>query len=88
MIEKTDIGNLRCIVARCASEHICYILSPMEPDSRQVELWSREYGITLAVITGMDWDNDLTPGRRRMCRHPTLPSRDMPPSSSNGSKQM
>ena len=70
MIEKTDIGNLRCIVARCASEHICYILSPMEPDSRQVELWSREYGITLAVITGMDWDNDLTP----------WPAQNVPPS--------
>ena len=61
MTEIMDIGELRCTVARGNTGSICHILSPVEVDARQVEQWSRKYGITVDVITGMDWDNDLTP---------------------------
>lgn len=49
------------MVAHASSEQICHILSPIEQNPLQVEQWSRKYGISVAIITGMDWDNDLTP---------------------------
>lgn len=66
-MEHIDIGNLRCQIAQASSDRICYILfGPLD------ETWVRQaaidYDATLVVISGMDWDNDLTPGRLRAHR--------------------
>ena len=55
------IGRLVCQLESNPSADICYILSyePLDPD--WVELAASQWGCNLAVVSNMDWDNDLTP---------------------------
>lgn len=56
-----QIEGLHCGVCRNPSGRICYIISPMAFESALIDGLSAKYGCSLVVVTGMDWDNDLTP---------------------------
>lgn len=55
------IANLEINVAVGSPSRICYVLSPLDGLEGWTERAAKEYGICIATITGMDWDNDLTP---------------------------
>lgn len=61
-VEKIVSAGLDCMCCRYpGSENIAYLLYPMDmPQELIVEAASR-YGVSIAVIRGMDWDDDLTP---------------------------
>lgn len=63
-IDKFDIGKLQfwCAVNPDAAE-IAYILYPMDMLGDWIEGAARKYGISIIVITGFDWDDDMTPWR-------------------------
>lgn len=62
MTVKFKIGNLDCI---CASgghrDKIAYILYPMDILSEWIETAVSKYPTSVAVITGMDWQNVFSP---------------------------
>lgn len=59
---KFDIGHLQCLYAiNPDSSRIAYILYPMDVLRDWVSGAADKYGVSIAVITGMDWDDDLTP---------------------------
>lgn len=64
-MEHIDIGNLRCEIAKAtSSDRICYILfGPL--DYGWVSQAAADYDTTVVVVSGMDWDNDLTHGPHR-----------------------
>lgn len=56
------IDNLDCMcVADNLSDRITYILSPYDSLADWIERAATRYNTSIVVITGMDWDNDLTP---------------------------
>lgn len=62
MIQKIDIDALQCI---CSSDgckdKIAYILYPMDFLADWIEPAAKKYGVTIVVITGMDWQNVFSP---------------------------
>lgn len=44
---------------------ICYILYPTDCLGGWIEDAAHNFGVSIVVITGMDWDNDLTPWRAK-----------------------
>lgn len=62
---KTEIfnsGNLQLLcVVKPEAPKIAYILYPMDVLRNWVEEASERFGVSIVVITGFDWDNDLTP---------------------------
>lgn len=62
MTRKFNIGNLNCL---CSSpldkSKIAYILYPMDMLSGWIERAAEKYGVTIVVITGMDWQNVFSP---------------------------
>lgn len=54
-------GNLRVSIAGSSSSHICYMLYPFDIPGDWIKPAAERFGISLAIVTGMDWDNDLTP---------------------------
>lgn len=64
MIYKTDIGDLHCLCCRGeeSNRRIAYILYPMED---MLTGWigqaAERYGVTIVVVTGMDWQNVFSP---------------------------
>lgn len=61
MKNRIEIGNLTCLCCRHSSERIAYILYPMDVLSDWIEPAAKKYDVSIVVITGMDWDDDLTP---------------------------
>ena len=62
MTRKIDIAGLRCKVAPCpGSFRIAYMLYPMDLPSEWMLRSARHYDVNIVAISGMDWDNDLTP---------------------------
>lgn len=61
----TDIFNIDKLQLRCAvipgALQIAYILYPMDVLGPWIEHAAKKYGASIVVITGFDWDNDLTP---------------------------
>lgn len=59
---KINIENLNCL---CSSvfhkDKIAYILYPMDILNNWIELAAERYGVTIAVLTGMDWQNVFSP---------------------------
>lgn len=53
--------NLKITVAGTESGRICYVLYPLDVLGQWIEPAAAEYHISIAVITGLDWNNDLTP---------------------------
>ncbi len=62
MIRKFEIEGLAC---HCAAggrgDKIAYILYPLDMLDQWVESAARKYGVTIAVITGMDWESVFSP---------------------------
>lgn len=55
------IDDLTIAAAQGPADRICYILSPFDSLDGWLDEAAETFGVTIAVITGMDWDNDLTP---------------------------
>lgn len=62
MIRKIDIDNLHCLCS-CGSrrDRIAYILYPMDMLADWIGPATEKYGVTIVVITGMDWQNVFSP---------------------------
>lgn len=62
---KTEVFPVGTLQIRTAinseSKKIAYILYPMDVLGEWIAPAARKYGVSIAVITNMDWDNDLTP---------------------------
>lgn len=55
------IANLNIRTVAGSSDRICYLLYPFDRLEEWTERAAPEFGVSIAVVTGMDWDNDLTP---------------------------
>lgn len=62
MTQKIKIEGLDCL---CSTNgeigKIAYVLYPMDMLSEWIESASEKYGVTIVVITGMDWQNVFSP---------------------------
>ena len=57
-----DIEDLSCLCSSLVSKDmIAYILYPMDMLAGWIELAARKYGVTIVVVTGMDWQNVFSP---------------------------
>lgn len=61
MIQTIQIGNLKCLCCKGNPAIVTYILYPTDTLGAWIEEAAEKYGTSIAVITGMDWENDLTP---------------------------
>ena len=62
MTQKIKIEDLCCLCSSAVSKNkIAYILYPMDILSDWIETASKKYGVTIVVITGMDWQNVFSP---------------------------
>ena len=55
------IANLNVVTVHETADRICYILYPFEALGQWVEEAAYKYDVSLAAISGMEWDDDLTP---------------------------
>lgn len=58
-------ASLKVMAVGAAADRICYVLYPLDCLGEWIEEAVQKFGVTIAVITGMDWDNDLTPWRAK-----------------------
>ena len=62
MIQTIDIDKLHCV---CSSgsrkDRIAYILYPMDMLTDWIGPAAEKYGVTIVVVTGMDWQNVFSP---------------------------
>ena len=57
-----NIENLSCLCSGTVSkDKIAYILYPMDMLAGWIEPAARKYGVTIVVVTGMDWQNVFSP---------------------------
>lgn len=42
-------------------EKVCYVLTPFDGLEEWAAVAAQKFGVSVVLITGMDWDNDLTP---------------------------
>lgn len=62
MITKINIGNIDCLCSTTVcKDRIAYILSPLDMLGDWIEPAAEKYGVTIVVITGMDWQNVFSP---------------------------
>lgn len=61
MTEIIRKDNLTCTFTTEEEPRLCYLISPLPTDGHAISTWSKRYGYNIAVITGTDWNNDLTP---------------------------
>lgn len=61
MTEMIKIGKLNCLCCKASGSKIAYILYPMDVLGSWIEQAAQSYGVTIVVITGMNWDDDLSP---------------------------
>lgn len=59
------IQNLKISASAVNSSRICYILSPFDELDGWAQQASLYYGVSIVVITGIDWDNALTPWKAK-----------------------
>ncbi|MCS2954096.1 alpha/beta hydrolase-fold protein [Bacteroides thetaiotaomicron] len=61
-IETYNFGKLHChCCTNPDSDRVAYILYPLDRLKNWIEPASKEFGTSIVVVTGLDWDNDLTP---------------------------
>ncbi len=61
-IEKMTFDGMDCLC--CLHPQACkmaYIIYPMQVNQGWIAELAAEYGISIVVLTGMEWDDDLTP---------------------------
>ena len=61
MIQKFRIGNLNCLCALGSRDRISYVLYPLDDLERWLVTAAAQFEMSIVAITGMDWDDDLTP---------------------------
>lgn len=62
MIQKFNIEGLQCLCCTAGSkEKIAYILYPMDMLTDWIGQAAVKYGVTIVVVTGMDWQNVFSP---------------------------
>lgn len=62
MAQKINIENLSCFCSSAINkDKVAYILYPMDVLSGWIEPAAERYGVTIVVITGMDWQNVFSP---------------------------
>ena len=62
MTQKIEIGNLSCLCSTpVRKDKIAYILYPTDILGDWIEPAAEKYGVTIVVITGMDWQNVFSP---------------------------
>lgn len=54
-------GNLKIVSVCKSADRICYVLYPLESLGEWIEEAAQKFDVTLVAISGMDWDDDLTP---------------------------
>ncbi len=60
--ETYELGKLHYLCcSNPDSGKVAYILYPLNRLKKWIEPAAKEFGISIVVMTGMDWDNDLTP---------------------------
>ena len=60
--EKYSFGKLNCLCCgNPDSDKAAYILYPLNRLEKWIAPAAEEFGTSIVIITGMDWDNDLTP---------------------------
>lgn len=59
------IANLNIAAARESADKICYLLYPFDGLGEWIEEAAQKFGVSIVTITGMDWDDDLTPWRAK-----------------------
>lgn len=55
------ISNLKIKAVKKSARSICYVLYPFDCLGEWIEQAAQKYGVSVAVVTGMDWNDDLTP---------------------------
>ena len=55
------IGNLNIRAVGASAARICYVLYPLDVLGGWIQDAARMFDVSVVEITGMDWDNDLTP---------------------------
>lgn len=55
------IANLEIKTVKESTADICYVLYPLDSLGEWIEEAARKFGVSIAVITGMDWNDGLTP---------------------------
>lgn len=61
MIQRLRIHGLDCTCATASPHRIAYLLYPMEAASRWLDRLASEKDVTIVAISGMDWQNALSP---------------------------
>ena len=64
-MQTLKINNLDLKAVAGSTERICYLLYPAAITDQWIEHAAALYGVSIAVITGMDWNNDLTPWKAK-----------------------
>lgn len=66
MIKHLDIENLHCIYASAGgNKKIAYILYPMDILTDWIQTAVEKYNVTIVVITGMDWQDVMSPWKAK-----------------------
>lgn len=55
------IANLKVSAVKESADRMCYVLYPFDGFGYLIEEAARKFSVSIAIITGMDWDDDLTP---------------------------
>ena len=62
MIQTIKLENLTCLCSTpLCKDKIAYILYPIDMLADWIEATAEKYGVTIVVITGMDWQNVFSP---------------------------
>lgn len=62
MTLRKECGGLTCRCAFVDSTDVCYILLPKPlDDEHALDEWARRYHYNVVEVSGMDWNDDLTP---------------------------
>lgn len=61
MTQKFNIGSLDILCAGENKDKIAYILYPLDMLGQWIEPAAEKYGVTIVVVTGMDWQNVFSP---------------------------
>ncbi len=61
MIHEFESGSLKCTCSVASDARVAYVLYPMDILGEWIESASARFNTSIVVITGMDWQNDLTP---------------------------
>lgn len=56
-----QIGKIKCRCFKAESNRIVYVLYPMESAGEWMAQASGYFKLNIVAISGMDWDNDMTP---------------------------